>query len=155
MACAVCEDGFIDRGDEKVRCRPCHRRQKNVQAYVDELAATMGLADWAIKVSLEGCDDDNLAEISCSYAQRNAEMFLSENWETFPAEEKRATITHELVHALLAPYTQHIDVLVKALIDREEMSRAASASLSHMEEMVVDQIAVAWAEKLPLPKVTP
>ena len=153
MSCAVCEDGFIDRGEQKVRCRPCHKRQRVMQDYVDELAATMGLADWVIKVSLEGCEDDNLAEISCSYAQRNAEMFLSERWESFPAEEQRATLTQELVHALLAPYTQHIDVLVKALVDREELSRTAAASLSHMEEIVVDQIAVAWAEKLPLPEV--
>jgi len=154
MACAVCEDGFIVRGEGKVLCRPCHKRQKRIQAYVDELAATMGLADWVIKVSLEACDDDNLAEISCSYAQRNAEMFLSDRWDNFPPDEQRATITHELVHAELAPYTQHIDVLVKALVDREELSRTAAASLSHMEEIVVDQIAVAWADKLPLPEVT-
>jgi Zn-dependent peptidase ImmA (M78 family) len=111
----------------------------------------MGLADWAIRVSLEACDDENMAEIDCAYAQRNATMYLSDKWDTYPAEEQRATLTHELVHALLAPYTQHIDVLVKALVDRQELSRTAEASLLHMEEIVVDQIAVAWAEKLPLP----
>lgn len=152
MACAVCESGWLERAGKKVACRPCHRMRKSVQDYVEELAGIMGLADWDIKVSLEPADDENMAEIDCAYAQRNAEICLNDDWRTYTPDAQRATLTHELVHALLAPYTQHIDVLVKALVDREELSRTAAASLSHMEEIVVDQIAVAWAATLPLPE---
>lgn len=153
MNCGTCTAGFRSDGNgNKSPCRKCHRNNRVVREYAEDLASYMGLADWTIQVTFESCTDDTLAEIECVYGQRLARITLVKHWLCMPREDQRDTLVHELVHALLAPLSQMAYDMVDALTDNEGAQAAAKAALAGSEEWVVDPISIAWAPHLPLPK---
>ena len=62
-------------------------------------------------------------------------------------------LVHELVHAILAPYSQMADDMLDSL-GSVQQANTAKAALSNIEEWVTDSIALAWGQHLPLPKGT-
>jgi hypothetical protein len=153
MACVKCEDGFLTRDSGELSpCRPCHRRAKRVQEYAEELVSWMGLADWTITVTTEEVEDGSMAEIECIYGQRLARVSLSPQWDEFDLPTQRDTLVHELVHAILAPLTQMAYDMIDALNVEGQGPMVAKASMGNVEEWVVDNIAIAWGQHLPLPK---
>ena len=150
MACAVCENGWLSSSDRPKACRPCHRRTKKVQAYAETLASMMGLTDWTIEVLLDSPADDAMAEIDCVYGQRLGRVALSDTWESYDLKTQRDTLVHELVHATLAPYSQMANDILAA--SGADLATVGSVALRNVEEWVVDSIALAWAQHLPLPE---
>jgi len=130
-----------------------HMRQvRLVREYAEQLASLMGLADWTIEVCHEPTDVDTYAEIECVYGQRLAKISLNPNWTAYSRETQRDTLVHELVHALLAPFSQMAYDVVDALTLNEGAQCVAKAALAGSEEWVVDPISIAWAPYLPLPE---
>jgi hypothetical protein len=153
MACRSCENGWLDETTEKKKpCRPCHRRAKNVQAYAEELASWMGLTDWTLQVLTDSpSEETSMAEIDCIYGQRLGKIALSDDWDSYKPETQRDTLVHELVHAILAPYSQMADDMLDALVSATQAA-PAKAALSNVEEWITDAVALAWGQHLPLPK---
>lgn len=152
MACKECDNGWLD--DNKRRpCRPCHRRARLMTDYAQDLASMMGLTDWTITVKTDSpSDDDNMAEIDCIYGQRVGRINLNDEWDGYTPEVQRDTLVHELVHAILAPYSQMADDMLDSLGSTQQ-ANTAKAALSNVEEWVTDAIALAWGQHLPMPKV--
>ena len=93
-----------------------------------------------------------MAEIDCVYGQRVAKITLNDDWDLYTPEVQRDTLTHELVHAILSPFSQMADDMLDATGTSGEATVAKQA-LSNVEEWVTDSIALAWGQHLPLPEV--
>jgi hypothetical protein len=132
--------------------RTAIRQNRLIREYAEELASLMGLADWTIEIRFDPTDADTYAEIECVYGQRLARIGVNKNWWTYTREMQRDTLVHELVHALLAPFSQMAYDMVEALTDNEGAQAAAKAALAGSEEWVVDPISIAWAPSMPLPE---
>jgi hypothetical protein len=153
MFCGRCTNGYRgEEGNDRRPCRACHRHNRIIREYAEELASHMGLADWTIEVRHDPTEVDTYAEIECVYGQRLARIGLNRNWLTYTREMQRDTLVHELVHATLAPLSQMAYDMVDALTENEGAQAAAKAALSGSEEWVVDPISIAWAPHLPLPE---
>jgi hypothetical protein len=125
---------------------------KRVQVYARELAGMMGLADWNVVVVLDEVSSDVLAAVECVYGQRFARVALCENWDELALDVQRDTLVHELVHAILSPYSQMAGDLIESFNSEGNEAMVAKAALGNVEEWVVDAIALAWGRHLPLPK---
>ena len=152
MNCGKCENGFRGKDADRRPCRPCHRDNRLIREYTEELASQMGLADWTIEIRFDPTDTDTYAEIECVYGQRLARIGVNRNWFTYTREMQRDTLVHELVHALIAPLSQMAYDMVDALTDNEGAQAAAKAALAGSEEWVVDPISIAWAPHMALPE---
>lgn len=153
MFCGRCTNGYRGEvGKDRRPCRTCHRHNRIIREYTQELASQMGLADWTIEIRLDPTDSDTYAEIECVYGQRLARIGINRNWLTYTRELQRDTLVHELVHALIAPLSQMAYDMVDALTENEGAQAAAKAALAGSEEWVVDPISIAWAPHMPLPE---
>lgn len=152
MFCGRCTNGFRNEGTNRRPCRTCHRHNRLIREYAEELSSHMGLADWTIEIRYDPTEVDVYAEIECVYGQRLARIGLNPNWMTYTREMQRDTLVHELVHATLAPLSQMAYDMCDALTKNEAAQDAAKAALAGCEEWVVDPISLALAPHLPLPE---
>lgn len=132
--------------------REVRSRSKRVQVYARELACLMGLADWNVVVLYEEAPADALATVDCVYGQRLARISLCETWDELGLAAQRDTLVHELVHAILSPYSQMASDLIESFNSEGNEAIVAGSALRNVEEWVVDAIAMAWGRHLPLPK---
>jgi hypothetical protein len=137
--------------DKKIS-RTAVKQNRLMREYAEQLAALMGLSDWTIQILYEPTDIDTYAEIECVYGQRLAKISLNPNWQAYSRETQRDTLVHELVHALIAPFSQMAYDMVDVLTENEGAQSAAKAALAGSEEWVVDPISIAWAPYMPLPE---
>lgn len=152
MGCDRCDNGWLEIDDMPAPCRRCQgKKDTPIAPYVRTLADAMGLRDWVIEVQATPCDDEHLAEVNCIYGQQLAHVHLCEGWKTLDPELQRSTLVHELIHV-------HTSLLVQSLADMLEASslgtksvKLIEASTHLLEEALVDRIAVAWSQTLPLP----
>jgi len=79
--------------------------------WLKEAKRVMNLQDWIIKVSDAPSSQDSLAEIDVHSQRSEATIYLA--WDFFKQtpDEQRATLSHELVHIVLA----RVDQIVEAL----------------------------------------
>ena len=129
------------------------RLQKKVAAYIWKLRDEMWLGLWRIDVILEdypGESSGNLASISPTTAQHRAELEIRPGVAQDGGEVLRHTVVHELIHLW---HRDSTDVLRLAL--PKELSQSAYTLLweayRQSLELMVDDMAHAWAETLPLP----
>ena len=129
------------------------RLQKKVARYVWLLRDEMWLTRWAIDILITeypGEDSDNLASISPTNAQYRAELEVATRAAETGGEKLRQTVVHELLHLW---HRDSSDVFRLAL--PKELSHSAYKllweSYRQTVELMVDGMAYAWAEKLPLP----
>lgn len=125
--------------------------------YIREMADLMGLRDWHFYVVVGPLATDEpaltnsvpLAQIDCTYGRKHARITLVPGWENSAPEQLRMIVVHELVHAHLA--------LMQWIVNntRDTLGGAAfdvwRGSYHDAEELAVDGIASAWAERMPLP----
>jgi hypothetical protein len=112
--------------------------------YVRELANAMGLRDWTISISVAPPSDENhIAANWATYGRKLQTLYLSERFLDSSAEEQRATLVHELVHAQFA----HLHSLALRLLTSDGAKEAWTLAM----EYTVDGIAEEWAKTLPLP----
>ena len=93
MFCGRCTNGYRgEEGKDRPPCRACHRHNRLIREYAEELASHMGLADWTIAIRHDPTDADTYAEIECVYGQRLARIGLNRNWLTYTREMQRDTL---------------------------------------------------------------
>jgi hypothetical protein len=143
-----CEHGWVEVDDMPAPCPRCSRPQEPVADYVRRLAALMGLRDWTVEVQDEPASDGTLAECDAIFGQRYARISLCSEWYTLDPAVQRSTVAHELLHCHVAQLSN----LVNAMLEQTKGSKVARACWSVGEEYLVDAIAEAWAQTLPLPE---
>jgi len=114
-----------------------------------DITREFGLAGWRIIVH-DGTDaDDHAAETACVYGRRVAHINLASDFVSYPPEEQRATILHELTHI-------HFDqtlTLVNEVLPEAMGGPAYTAFIAGYRqamEHAVDAIAQAISDKYPL-----
>ncbi len=130
------------------------RLQKKVAAYIWKLRDEMWLGLWRIDVILEdypGEDSDARAAITPVNGQHRAELEIRPGVAQDGGVTLRHVVVHELIHLW---HRDSTDVLRLAL--PKELSNSAYILLwsayRQSLELMVDDMAHAWAEKLPLPE---
>ena len=129
------------------------RLQKKLARYVWKLRSEMWLDRWAIDILITeypGQSENNLASISPTNARYRAELEVATRAAETGGEQLRHTVVHELLHLW---YRDPSDIFRLAL--PMELSNSAYTLLweSYRQsfELMVDQMAGAWAEHLSLP----
>ena len=129
------------------------RLQKKVARYVWKLRSEMWLDRWSIDILVTeypGEDSGNKASIQPVNAQYRAELEVATGVAEAGGEDLRHTVVHELLHLW---HRDSSDVfrlaLPKALGD--SAYTLLWESYRQTVELMVDGMARAWAETLPLP----
>ena len=129
------------------------RLQKKLARYVWKLRDEMWLTRWAINILITeypGENESNQATIAPTNARYRAELEVATGVAEVGGEDLRHTIVHELLHLW---HRDSSDVFRLAL--PKELSSSAFIllweSYRQADELMVDQMAYAWAEHLSLP----
>ena len=129
------------------------RLQKKVARYVWQLKEKMWLDRWLINILVTeypGQSDTTLASISPTTARYEAELEIATRAVEAGGDGLRHTIVHELLHLW---YRDSSDIFRLAL--PMELSNSAYTLLweSYRQtfELMIDEMAGAWSETLPLP----
>ena len=120
--------------------------------YIRELADLMGLSEWRLTLLDDDCPPENGADVSITYGQQAAAIRIDGEWATFTPERLRHFVVHELVHC-------HVEKMSWAIENVKDALGYIGWNLYHLsikdaEEQTVDNIAYAWATRLPLPGET-
>jgi hypothetical protein len=118
--------------------------------YLRTLADLVGLRDWHITLSRAVCDSDSRAQVSVHRGKDEADVTLSAAWRALSPEQRRLTITHELLHCHTGRLCRVVTRLGN-LIDEPSMEYAKRAH-DEEEEIVVQRLARVIAPYLPLPE---
>lgn len=111
-------------------------RKQRFQGYVRELADTLKLKDWEIKIKDGGAREGAIASIYMPYGQKKASLYFSEEFLEETLEEQRQIIIHELVHL-------HFENAMFLGKKRKGFDKAM--------EIAIDEISTAIATYFPLP----
>ena len=129
------------------------RLQKKVARYVWQLRSEMWLNRWSIDILITeypGESESSLASISPTNHQHRAELEVATRAAETGGERLRHTIVHELLHL----YGRDTNDVIRLGL-RKELSASAYnilwESYRQAMELMVDDMAEAWAETLPLP----
>lgn len=128
-----------------------------LRRYIRHLADLMGLRDWWFELVIEPLARDEpdmpssmpLAQIDCAFGRKYAKITFVPGWESGGPEQVRMVAVHELVHAHLSLMGWIADNVHDAI--GNIAFNVFRSSLHDAEELAVDAIATAWAERLPLP----
>ncbi len=129
------------------------RLQKKVARYVWKMRSEMWLNRWSIDILVTeypGENSDNLASISPTNHRHRAELEVATRAAEEGGEPLRQTIVHELLHL----YSRDQNDVIRLGLVRELSASAFRIlweSYNQANELMVDDMAVAWAETLPLP----
>jgi hypothetical protein len=78
------------------------KQHGNISQYVGKMAATLGLVHWKLKLADEFCEEDGnpdaLATLQVMPGRHYGLIRLSKDFNTFPYDEKKQALIHELVH---------------------------------------------------------
>jgi hypothetical protein len=117
--------------------------------YLGRLAEAMGLWDWSILVRPEAPEEDEVyACVQPTMWQRRATLRVDHGVRSWPLERLRRVMVHELVHCHL----DRMDSQYRVLLDElgPQARRVAEEAWRALDEEATDDIATAWAERLPL-----
>lgn len=73
-------------------------RQKYWAQYARALADRLNLQDWIITIKDEPANEESYAEVRCLFGKMEAEIRLAKDFDSFPREQQRYSVTHELIH---------------------------------------------------------
>lgn len=82
---------------------PSHVTKREAQAVADyaaDVIALLALPRWRILIMEEPCDDDCIASIDSVEGKYTAQLWLCTDWMKRADDERRDTITHEVLHLL-------------------------------------------------------
>lgn len=78
------------------------KQHANIAKYTANMAATLGLREWKLRLSEEFCEEDGnedaLATLTVLPGRHYGVVRLAKDFNTFPYEEKKQALVHELVH---------------------------------------------------------
>jgi hypothetical protein len=126
---------------------PADRR--HLQAYCLSLRDRLGLRDWQIEVSPKPpTHDEWVAECFCPGGLRLAIVRFRDDFRQYTAHFQRATVVHELLHAVFSQ-TQDLvrDVLPNAM--DEETHALFREAWFRQHELAIDTLAEALAPAMP------
>lgn len=131
--------------------------KQELDKYLRHLADLMGLRDWWLEVVIKPLTSDEadapssmpLAQIDCAFGRKYAKITFVPGWEDGDPGMVRMVAVHELVHAHLSLMGWIANNVHDAI--GNTAFHVFRASLHDAEELAVDAIATAWAERLPLP----
>lgn len=127
-----------------------NRRQ--LELYVAELARTLRLADWTVKVSWEVAADsdteDTLAAMMPEPRRKHATLRLGAAFAQRDAREQTRLLCHELVHLHLWPAEELVRSTFALLGDGERT--VAHLALEQLLEHATDGLADAFGPLVPL-----
>ena len=119
--------------------------------WIRRAANTIGLTDWAIEyVWDEELPEHVLARVSIPRARQAARIRLGSEFRVSKPEEKRATLIHELMHCHFEPMSEYVSETLPMAIGKPSF-HVFETAYDLLAERAIDAIAVAFAEKLPLP----
>jgi hypothetical protein len=120
------------------------------QHYLNTLVACMHMEQWEITIESEPCNDGHMAEIQCTDGRCRARIGLNRDFDTYTPDEQRATLVHELLHALtdLSMRCAEDDLGAQVLPQTRDMFVRTYRRLYEVE---MDQIANILAPFMPLP----
>jgi hypothetical protein len=127
------------------------RTINNLASYIRIAGDCMGLRDWRFDVG-EGTAEGNSAECTVIKNQRRARICFTREWvdpEVLTNDEIRYYVAHELMHCHMWFLDDFVEHLSNAI---GQPARDLTMNMyNDRMEQVVDPIAFAWAETLPLP----
>ena len=121
-------------------------------AYIRKMADLVGLKDWTITFDAESwTEGDNNATCVIHYAQRLAKVAICSDFDEYTRDEQRQTLVHELIHCHADTWSGFVDNDLIQNLTTGDTQKAFRSVNNRMMEMLVDNIASAIAELLPLP----
>lgn len=136
------------------------KEKKALLTYVRMIADRMGLRDWRFDVleqepetgkEYEGTNFQASASCEPTPNQRRASLRFADDFSSKSRDEARHILVHELLHCHMAAV---YECGRNGVLDQLSQSTYNMFMFSFTQawETAIDAIAIAWAEKLPLPK---
>lgn len=118
--------------------------------YIREIADQIELRDWTFSLADHPDEDHETgARIDVTYGRKQAAITLGPDWETFPPEERRQHVVHELIHCHLMPIQWTVNSVQTSL--GLTAFEVLNGCLKDNIELATDAIAGALAKHFPLP----
>lgn len=125
------------------------KARRSLERYIADIGREYGLSGWQMALH-EGTDTDGAAaEVACVYGRKIAHVGIHDDFGSFPPEEQRAVILHELTHIHLDQVTTLVADVLPGLIGAPAYA-AFEAGYRQAMEHATDAIAAAIADKFPL-----
>lgn len=137
------------------------RRQKALEAWVEEVKPILALADWTIKIDWDGNEHTHPTDGSAPSAtatmsnmplSKHATMTVSRDLLDITPEERLQVLVHELYHChVFALHEYSLGVFNKAAKDNELAQELFEEGMRQQVETLVDALADgAWRRVPPL-----
>jgi len=139
-------DPFLDRPDGALT----PEQAAAIAAWCAAAAPLLGLHGWRIRVSTHEANPETSASSSVRVDSDEAWIAVERRHHEVPAELRRTTLTHELLHLHLQPVLQPIMDLLDENVS-QPVSDATRTLLRGGEERMIERLANAIAVHLPLP----
>lgn len=115
-----------------------------------DMANLMGLRDWLLHLAHDPPDDPNHYAVCSTYQGQNvATIAFATNWPTWTPDLLRMTVVHELLHCHTHRWREPLDGVQEIIGNQVYVPVMQATRLNN--ELLIDNIARAWAETLPLP----
>ena len=126
-------------------------KKKRLRSYVRGIADQMGLKDWTLEIVVVANESmgENAGHCEVYWGRKCAQVAIAEDWPSWKPKGLRNTVVHELIHCHTAPMGIPLRSVESAV--GTPAFEALSREYRHHHEIAVDGMAVAWAEKFPLP----
>lgn len=134
-------------------------KKKRLDRYIRHMADLMGLRDWTLYVTVSANipgdnhryqEGEGGGSAAIPHARKIITITLPDDWMHQRPEELRQTIVHELMHAHSEPMTWAFNN-VQSVVGGNTLFDVLDCAFDDAHEMMVDSVATAWAESLPLP----
>jgi hypothetical protein len=124
------------------------RTQKMIRKYTREVADLMGLDEWRLYIRFLDIEDN--AQVVIDYPEsKQAQITFSKRSLEASRDDLRRTVTHELMHCVLASYANQAEGIIEIMIPGE-VGRLTRESLVNREEEVTHWFSRVMAHHLPL-----
>lgn len=124
------------------------QEQQGMARWLRTAADQLALRDWRIYVSAHQAERDAIAASVIRDGSDELWVAVEAGWAEAHERRRRASLTHELLHAHFQRVTRMVEVLVKnELGARQELT--IEAAMTEVEEQTIDRLAWAISEFLP------
>jgi len=125
------------------------RKQHNrIAKYIQRMAATLGLREWKLKLmdefTAEDGDENALMTIAILPGRHVGQIRLAKDFNSFPYEDKKQAIIHELVHCYQQKLLLWADDTLREVLGTVGYEIFNAAYRDNFEHMV-DDLAVVFA----------
>lgn len=118
--------------------------QQAIANYMTHLTRTLGMPSWRIWYDDEPAPGDTIAQVQFTKGRYVAELRLCSDWMTRTEDDRRDTITHEVLHLLHRDLSDWVeDDLVELMHDHEH--DRIHRQFKRLIELHVDHLALFMA----------